>query len=420
MHRLVLTLYQIMQRTNNITCPSCEHEFNVEEVIAKKVELGFDAQMKERKDALQIEFQKKLETLTSREKKLSMSEKEQNELIDARLKEKEQVLIKHLNQKLEGDYDAKFKSLEQDAKTKAEQLNAAKLRETLLLKRERELNEAKENLDLDFQKRLLEEREIIKSQMDGVYQKKKALEMQEKNILINQLKERIDDMKKKTDQGSMQVQGEAQELVLENLLAQKFPYDNISEVAKGASGADCVQIIRNELGAECGSIVFESKRTKSFSNGWIAKLKQDTLRVKGNISVLVSEALPEGLKGFGQLEGVWVVDFTHLENLVTVLRFAVLKEHQALDSQVNKGEKMQMLYDYLTGSEFGMQMQTIIEGFTSMKGNLEREKRSMQASWKRQDKELDKVIESTVHMYGSVRGIAGSAVKEIKQLEIEE
>ena len=310
--------------------------------------------------------------------------------------------------------------MEQDAKTKAEQLNAAKLRETLLLKRERELNEAKENLDLDFQKRLLEEREIIKSQMDGVYQKKKALEMQEKNILINQLKERIDDMKKKTDQGSMQVQGEAQELVLENLLAQKFPYDNISEVAKGASGADCVQIIRNELGAECGSIVFESKRTKSFSNGWIAKLKQDTLRVKGNISVLVSEALPEGLKGFGQLEGVWVVDFTHLENLVTVLRFAVLKEHQALDSQVNKGEKMQMLYDYLTGSEFGMQMQTIIEGFTSMKGNLEREKRSMQASWKRQDKELDKVIESTVHMYGSVRGIAGSAVKEIKQLEIEE
>ncbi len=407
-----------MKSTNNIKCPSCDHEFNVEEAIARKVELGFEASLKAKEEEMKKDFQAKIEKLNEREGRIKNAELEQQELIKQLVSEKEAELKQQLTAQLGSDFEAKLKALESDNVAKNEQLANLRKKEVELLRKEAKMQEEKESLDLIYQKKLMAEREQIKEQFNASYEEKKALEMQEKDILINQLKERIDDMKKKTDQGSMQVQGEAQELMLENLLAEKFPFDIISEVPKGVGGADCIQTIRNEQGLECGSIVFESKRTKSFSNSWLAKLKQDTLKVKGKIPVLVTEVLPEGIKGMGQLEGVWITDFANVSSLVMILRFAVLKEYQALESQVNKGDKMQMLYDYLTGDEFSMQMQTIIEGFSGIKLNLDQQKRSMQANWKKQEKELEKVIESTIHMYGSVRGIAGSAFKQIASLEL--
>jgi hypothetical protein len=409
-----------MRNQYNIQCPACEHEFNVEEAIATKVEQGYKENLKKKEEELKSEFKLKVTKLNEREGKLKEAEKLQEQLIAERIKEREAELLKKAEEQLSSKYESKMKMLEEDVESKGSQLKKLQRKELQLVRKEREILEANDKLELEFEKRLLRERESIKGEVSRGFEEKKAIEMQEKEILIKQLKERIDDMKRKTDQSSMQVQGEAQEIALEEILRAKFPVDLIQEVAKGVKGADSLQTVRNDIGKDCGMIVYESKRTKKFSHEWIKKLKEDTLRVKGNISVLVTEALPDSIQGMGQIDGVWVTDFTNLGNLTTILRFAIIKEYNALDHQVNKGDKMQMLYDYLTSNEFGMQMRSIVEGFTSMRTNLDKQRNSMNAHWKKQEKEIERVVESTVNMYGSVRGIGGSAIEEIKQLELSE
>ena len=409
-----------MKEQYNIQCPACLHEFNVEEAITSQVKAEYEESLKEKKNQLKLEFKSKIERLNDKEAKLIEAERQQEQLIASKVKEKEAEFIRGLEDKVSDEYQTKVKILEEENKFKSNQLRKLQQKELELLKKEREINEATDKLAIEFEKRLLKERKSIKTEISKGFEEKKAIELQEKEILIRQLKVQIDEMKKKTDQGSMQVQGEAQETVLENILNEMFPYDLIELVPKGISGADCLHTVRNEYGKDCGMLVYESKRTKNFSPSWIKKLKEDTLKVKGKIPVLVTETMPDGIKIIGQIDGVWVTDFTNLGSLAMILRFAIIREFQALDHQVNKGDKMQMLFDYLTSDEFRMQVHTIIEGFTSMRTNLDKQRKSMNAHWKRQEKEIERVVESTVDMYGTARGIAGNAFKEIKQLELSE
>lgn len=409
-----------MTKQYQIQCPSCDHEFNVEDAIASKVKAGYSQSIKEIEGKLKEEFKSKVEKLGEREAKLEEAEAHQEEIISRKLSEAEAARRSKIEEELSSQYETKLKALQEENEAGRKKVKDLQQKELELLTKEREVYEAKEAMELDFQRKLNKERELIKAQLAKGFEERKAIDIEEKDILIQQLKDRIDDMKKKADQGSMQLQGEAQELVLESMLKEKFPFDLIEEVPKGVAGADCIQVVRNEFGKECGSIVYESKRTKNFSAAWLPKLKQDTLAVKGKIPVLVTEALPEGVAGIGQIDGVWVCDFPNFPILAMTLRFAIVREFQALDHQENKGDKMQMLYDYLTSEEFRMQMTTIIEGFTAMKDGLTKQRKSMMAHWKKQEKEIDRVVESTVNMYGSVRGIGGSAIQEIQQLEIGE
>lgn len=408
-----------MKDQYQVQCPACDHEFNVEDAIAKQIKSNLDKSYQEREERLKSDFKDRLRKLDEREANLKSSEEKQDKIISEKLKEREAELHSKLQKKLEDQYEVKLKSLEEENEENLRKIKELNSRERDLLKRERTLKETEENLELSYERKLNNAISSEREKLAKSYEERKAFDLEEKDILIRQLKERIDDMKKKAEQGSMQVQGEAQELVVEALLRDKYPIDHILEVPKGINGADCIQEVRNEFGKVCGRIVYESKRTKNFAHDWLSKLKQDTLKVKGSVSVLVTEAMPEGIEGVGLIDGVWVTDFANLPFLSLSLRFAIQREFNALDHQENKGDKMVMLYDYLTSQEFRMQMHTIIEGFTSMKINIDKQRRSMMANWKKQEKELEKVIESTVHMYGSVRGIAGSSFKQIDELEVE-
>jgi hypothetical protein len=215
----------------------------------------------------------------------------------------------------------------------------------------------------------------------------------------------------------MQLQGEAQELVLEELLKITFPFDMIEEVGKGVKGADVIHTVRNNFGKECGKIIYESKRTKAFSDSWINKIKDDLRGQNADLAVIVTETMPKELDRFGVREGVWICTFQEIKSVSMILRDSLLKIHAVRISQENKGDKMQMLYDYLTGREFRQQMEAIVEGFTCMQEGLTKEKNVTQKLWKEREKQIEKVIQNTIDMYGSVRGIAGNAVGEIKQLE---
>ena len=216
----------------------------------------------------------------------------------------------------------------------------------------------------------------------------------------------------------MQLQGEVQELAIEEYLEDKYPFDVIEEIKKGARGADCVQIVHTREVQNCGKIYYESKRTKDFQKTWIEKFKAD-MRTKGvDVGVLVTEVLPSSMDRMGLVDGVWVCTFEEFKGLSSVLREGVIKIHHAKKSEENKTDKMSLLYGYLTSTEFSMQIEAIVEGFTTMKTDLETEKRSMARIWKQRDKQIDKVLENTIGMYGSIKGIAGNAIGNVKALEL--
>jgi hypothetical protein len=208
-----------------------------------------------------------------------------------------------------------------------------------------------------------------------------------------------------------------QELLLENILREHFPFDLIEEVGKGVEGADCMQIVRSKLGKECGKIIYESKRTKGWMNSWIDKLKADMRNKGADMAILVTQVFPKGMERFAQKEGIWICSYSEVPSVAAVLRNALMCVSDARDSQENKGEKMQMLYDFLTGIEFRQHIEAIVEGFMSMKNSITKERIQMEKIWKEREKQLDKVLLNTSGMYGSVRGIAGSSVQNIPLLD---
>jgi hypothetical protein len=222
----------------------------------------------------------------------------------------------------------------------------------------------------------------------------------------------------KAEQGSTQLQGEVQELAIEKWLADLFPLDTIQEIKKGAVGADCLQFINARSKNNCGTIYYESKRTKSFQNEWIEKFKHDIQTKKADIGVLVTKTMPKDMKRMGMKNGVWICTFDEFKGLCSVLRDSLIRLSNAVITQENKGDKMVMLYDFLTGNEFRMQIEAIVEGFSQMNSDLESEKRAMNGIWKKREKQIQKVLLNTNFMYSSVKGIAGNAVQTITLLEL--
>lgn len=379
-----------------IKCPNCGHEF-------------------EPTDSIREEVQRELRT------KMSDWQKQQQQKFDIQLQEEKNKTQKEteefLRKSISSDFENKLRIAEQSSKDNEEKLKEARRNELEFLKKEQLLLSKEQDLDLQLQKMLLEERsklsEIIrKEETEKILLKETEYQLKNKELeeKLDTQKKLVDEMKRKAEQGSMQSQGEAQELLLEDLLRQSFPYDTIEEVGKGVKGADCILIVRNQFGQECGKIIFESKRTKDFSNEWIEKLKTDLRNTQADIAVIVSQAMPRDLDRFGQKDGVWVCNFSEVKALTQVLRDSILRIAQATKGQENKGDKMHMLYDYLTSTEFSEQWKAIREGFMSMKLSIQKERDAMEKLWKQREKHLEKVLLNAAHIRGSVEGIAGNDV----------
>lgn len=382
--------------STEIKCPNCGHEFEPTESIREEVQKELRTKMTE----WQRQQQQKFDTLLLEEKK--KTQKETEEL---------------LRKSIVSDFENKLRLLEENNKDTQEKLKAAREKELEFLKKEQALVNKEQELELQLQKMLVEERsklaEVIrKEETEKISLKETEYQLKNKELeeKLEAQKKLVDEMKRKAEQGSMQAQGEAQELLLEDLLRQSFPYDTIEEVGKGVKGADCILMVRNKFGQECGKIIFESKRTKDFSEQWIEKLKADMRSQSADIAVIVTQAMPKGLDRFGEKDGVWICSFTEVKALTYVLRDSILRVAQATKGQENKGEKMHMLYDYLTGHEFAEQWKAIREGFMSMKTSIQKERDAMEKLWKQREKQLEKVLLNAAHIRGSVEGIAGSDV----------
>ncbi|MES2837568.1 MAG: DUF2130 domain-containing protein [Bacteroidota bacterium] len=406
-----------MSQTNTVTCPNCQHQFNIEAAISADIEKEIKQKYTSYLEKQKKEYEQKDILLKQQLDAIEKQKSEQEEVLQQRLQQEKLKLTDELKKQAFSEVELKIKNLEQDNLSKNEKLKEAQAKELDLLKKQQELNEQKQAMELDIQRRLMEGQKQIEEKIRASENERNELRFKEKDKQVDDLKKLVEEMRRKSEQGSMQLQGEVQELALEEMLKNMFPFDLIEEVGKGIRGADAVQIVRNNLGQTCGRIIYESKRTKAFTNEWIEKLKSDMRSTGADIAVIVTETMPKDMERFGQKDGVWICNFAEAKSLAVVLRDSLVRIHSAMASQDNKGDKMQMLYDYLTGNEFKQQMEAIVEGFMSMRLSITKERMQMEKLWKEREKQLDKVLLNATGFYGSVKGIAGSAVADIKLLE---
>ncbi len=411
-----------------ITCPNCKFEFAPEDAIAKNIEKEYANRFDAEKQKMQQQYLAQQSQLDEQRKIFEENKKKENELFSQRLqKEKQRIELEvqqQLTKTIAADFENRLKILQQANANNEEKLKASRHKELEFLKKEQELKNKEADLEIQVQKKLQQERQSISEQIRKQEIEKNELKTNEHLMRMKEMEKQIEDQKKlveemrrKADQVSMQLQGEVQELLLESILREHFPFDLIEEVGKGVEGADCIQVVRNNVGRECGKIIYESKRTKGWMNNWIDKLKADMRNKGADMAILVTQIFPKGMERFAQREGIWICSYSEVASVAAVLRNALMCVSDAKDSQENKGEKMQMLYDFLTGIEFRQHIEAIVEGFMSMKTSITKERIQMEKIWKEREKQLDKVLLNTSGMYGSVRGIAGSSVQNIPLLD---
>lgn len=403
---------------DKIKCPNCSHEFDVEEAISGQLRSQYKAEFELKvSEQADIFNSKRLELEKEKEAFLLKKEKE-NELFKKKLDEKILLEKEKITKATKENFELQLKNLQEENEERKMENRALKKREINLIKKENELQEKAEDLELELQKKMLEKQSEIEEKGRQKEREASILKEKEYEKRLDDQKKLIEEMRRKAEQGSMQLQGEVQELAIEQYLRDNFPFDEIEEIKKGARGGDCLQHVHDGFNRDCGIIYYESKRTKDFQPSWIEKFKND-MRVKGaDIGVIVTQAMPKDMEIMGEKNGIWICNFEEFRGLSHVLRTTIIRISQERTGQENKGDKMVFLYDYLTSSEFRMQIEGIVEGFRQLKEDLEKEKNAMNRIWAQREKQLSKVILNTTGMYGSIKGIAGKAIGTIEYLEL--
>ncbi len=370
---------------NIIICPNCKTKINVNEVLYQQIE-----------EKIRNNYEKKLnEKILLEKEKLRKSLKEE-------IEKEQQELIKTLKAQLE----------EKSRKVKEIYVLQAELEK---LKREKEESEAKIKLEMEkkFSERLNEEKKRIQKQIEEEI----FLKLKDKDKIIEDLKNQLEEAKRKAEISSIQLRGEVQEIEVERLLKNLYPTDRILEIKKGQKGADVLQIVINNQGKECGKIYYESKRTKEFNYDWLRKLREDNLEMKADILVLVTETMPEKEDRFFFKDGVWICGFFELKPVSFILRHFLLEIDNIETTQKGKETKMELLYNYLTSNEFKNQFLAIIEGFVELQKSYLEERRKMEALWAKREEQFRKILDNAARFYGKIKQIAGKTLPEIEIFE---
>jgi hypothetical protein len=403
-----------------ITCPNCGHEFEMSDALTGRIREHLKAELQQEVSRREAELKKKVEALQEQEAKVSRKSAEIDAEIETRLKQQLSEAEKKASQKLEGKYADQLKELQGALEEKDAAIKTFREQELELRKRQRKLEEDRASLELEVARKLDREREKIREEVSKKTAEQHRLKDMEKDKVINDLRASLEDMKRKAEQGSMETQGEVLEQDFEAQLEAFFVHDDIQPVPKGIRGADLVQTVRTPMGGECGVLLWETKNTKAWSAQWIPKLKDDMIETRASIAILVSVVLPEGIGRFGQVDGVWVSDPLCAIPLAAALREQLTAISRERTASIGKSEKMEALYQYLAGVEFKQKIEGIVEAFTSMQDQLNRERRAMEKHWKQREKEIERVVKNTVGLYGDMQGIIGGQIPAIPALELDE
>lgn len=381
------------------------------------LELEVTRRVDEAVETLRDEHAKKEALLEAREKKIEEARAQIEDQLTERLKSEREKIEREAKNRAETTLLLEMKDLRAQNEKLVGELKSAQKMELEMRQSKRELEARAESLELEVARKVDEARNKIREDAIKQEREEHLFKDKEKDKQLEGLRCQIDELRRKAEQGSQQTQGEILELEIEDLLRTNFLYDEIEPVPKGKKGADVLQRVHTSSGQYCGTIIWESKRTKSWGNDWIQKLKDDQRSVKAEMAVIISTTLPKELNHFGYLEGVWISDFFTALGVATVLRSALIEIYKARQSLVGKSEKMDVLYDYLSGPEFRQRVEALVETFKGMKQDLDQEKIAFQKIWTKRDKQIQRILENTVGMYGDMQGIIGASLPEIKGLE---
>jgi hypothetical protein len=327
----------------------------------------------------------------------------------------------HANKKAQQEISAKTKSLEEELAEKSKKLDEANKLELELRKQRRELEEKQRTLELEVVRKVDEQRKKISEEAGKKAAEENMLKMREKDDQLAAMKKQIDELKRKSEVGSQEAQGEALEGELQEYLERTFPYDRFEEVKKGTRGADILQIVHNQTGKECGKILWESKNTKDFQKTWTDKLKKDQQQANADIAVIMSVALPDGIDSFDMYDGVWITDYKSLKGLATALRQQLIEATRQKAIAVGRDSMKDVVYNYITSQEFALHIKAVVNAYKQMQEDLETEKRSMTKIWSKREKQISTILDNVTGMYGSIEGIVGNqkALPEIETLSLE-
>ncbi len=408
-----------------ITCPNCGTEIKLTESLAAPLIKATRKHFEEKIAEKEADVAKREGQIRAQRKSLEDAQKAIDEQVAEKLKSELGVVAKEEARKAKlavaSDLEAKAKDvadLQEILQKRDQKLAEAQKAQAGVLIKQRELDDEKRELDLTIEKRVQASVEEVRSKAKKEVEDELKLKVSEKEEQIASMQRKIEDLKQKAEQGSQQLQGEVMELELENTLRTKFPFDSIEPVAKGEFGGDVVQRVVSPSGLACGSILWELKRTKNWSDAWLAKLRGDQRAAKAELCLLVSQALPKDVESFEQIDGVWIAGPKYALPLAVALRQSLIEVANSKLLQEGQQTKAELVYEYLTGPRFRHRIEAIVEKFSDMQEDLNREKKAMTRLWAKRDAQIQAVIESTVGMYGDLQGIAGRAFEEIEGLEI--
>jgi hypothetical protein len=411
-----------------IICPSCKNQFAPEDAIAKSLEKEYQEKFNNDRQKLLKQFSDQQKILEEQQREFEKKKENENKLFAERIEKEKLKMENELHEKLRksisNDFENQLKLLQESNKDNEEKLKLSRQKELDFLKKEKDLKTKEHELEIELEKKLAAERlllteKIRKQEKDRseIKETESLMRLREMEKQLEDQKKLVDELKRKAEQGSMQLQGEVQETALEEILRNNFPFDLVEEIGKGTKGADCIQTVRNNFGQECGTIIYESKRTKDFGGDWIEKFKTDMRSTGADIAVLVTKAMPKDLDCFGLKEGIWVCTFSEVKALANVLRDGIIRVYNSSKKHENKGDKMHLLYDYLTSHEFSEQWKAIREGFVSMRMSITKERNVMEKIWAAREKQLEKVLLNAAHVKGSIEGIAGQDTIQLDVFE---
>jgi hypothetical protein len=408
-----------------IICPNCKTEIRLTESLAAPLIEATRRDYEQRLAKKDTDIAKRESTLREREEALAKARASADEEVAEKLKEErakiaadearkaKQLLATDLQQKAD-----EITQLQEVLKQRDVKLEEAQKAQADLLRKQRELDDAKRELELTVEKRVQEGLSATRDKARKEVEDELKLKVAEKELTITSMKKQIEDLKRKAEQGSQQLQGEVQELELEAILSARFPTDTIEPVPKGEHGGDVLQRVIGPLGQMCGTILWESKRTKNWSDGWLTKLREDQRAAKAEIAIIISRALPKDVETFDLIDNVWVAHPRVAIPVATALRQSLVELGMARQASDGQQTKMEMVYQYLTGPRFRQRVQAIVEAFSSMQDDLARERKAITKQWAKREEQIERVMQATVGMYGDLQGIAGKTLQEIEGLEV--
>ncbi|CAN1503369.1 Protein of unknown function DUF2130 [Methylophilaceae bacterium] len=412
-----------------ITCPNCKTEIRLTESLAAPLIAATHKQFEEQLSQKDAEVAKREEGVREKEKQILEAKRNLDvqvaDQVTAQLKAERVQVIAEESKKAKlasaAELDAKARELsemQEVLKSRDEKLAEAQKAQAELIKKQRELDDAKRELELTVEKRVQDGLNEVRMQAKNQAEEEQKFKVMEKEQTIAAMQKQIEDLKRRAEQGSQQLQGEVQELELENLLRAKFPFDAIEAVAKGEFGGDLLQKVVSQGGQASGTILWEAKRTKNWSDSWLVKLREDQRTAKAEVAVIVSQVLPKGVEAFDMVDGVWVTHPRALIPVASILRHTLLQVNMARQVSDGQQTKTEMVYQYLTGPRFRQRVEAIVEAFSTMQEDLDRERKVIMKQWAKREEQIERVMGATVGMYGDLQGIAGKSLQEIDGLEL--